>query len=159
MSSERGRPTVKRMSRLTRKIWGRHWLMLALTVALCVLVLKFVDLKPQVGQNFFFSSDDPSFQEDAQIDRMFPSGSQLIVTNFLAPTNFIPTLPISLLVLVAVVNGIAAAPFLIVVMIISRNRPLMGENRNGDLAAILGWATVALMTAAAVAVLVTLTGA
>jgi uncharacterized protein len=80
MSSERGRPTVKRMSRLTRKIWGRHWLMLALTVALCVLVLKFVDLKPQVGQNFFFSSDDPSFQEDAQIDRMFPSGSQLIVS-------------------------------------------------------------------------------
>jgi uncharacterized protein len=54
--------------------------MLALTVVLCVLVLKFVDLKPQVGQNFFFSSDDPSFQEDAQIDRMFPSGSQLIVS-------------------------------------------------------------------------------
>jgi len=54
--------------------------MLALTVVLCVLVLKFVDLKPEVGQNFFFSSDDPSFQEDAQIDRMFPSGSQLIVS-------------------------------------------------------------------------------
>jgi Mn2+/Fe2+ NRAMP family transporter len=70
-----------------------------------------------------------------------------------------PVNPISLLVLVAVVNGIAAAPFLIVVMIISRNRPLMGENRNGDLAAVLGWATVALMTAAAVAVLVSLTGA
>ena len=54
--------------------------MLALTVVLCVLVLKFVDLRPQVGQNFFFSSDDPSFQEDAQIDRIFPSGSQLIVS-------------------------------------------------------------------------------
>jgi len=72
----------------------------------------------------------------------------------LAPVN-----PISLLVLVAVVNGIAAAPFLIVVMIIARNRPLMGENRNGGLAAVLGWATVALMTAAAVAVLISLTGA
>jgi NRAMP (natural resistance-associated macrophage protein)-like metal ion transporter len=71
----------------------------------------------------------------------------------LAPVN-----PITLLVLVAIVNGIAAAPFLIVVMVISRNRPLMGENRNGDLAAILGWATVALMTAAAVAVLASLTG-
>src|ERR1700733_13585586 len=54
--------------------------MLALTVVLCFLVLKFVDLRPQVGQNFFFSSDDPSFQEDADIDRMFPSGSQLIVS-------------------------------------------------------------------------------
>jgi Mn2+/Fe2+ NRAMP family transporter len=72
----------------------------------------------------------------------------------LAPVN-----PISLLVLVAILNGIAAAPFLIVIMIISRNRPLMGENRNGDLAAVLGWAIVALMTAAAVAVLVSLTGA
>jgi Mn2+/Fe2+ NRAMP family transporter len=61
-------------------------------------------------------------------------------------------------VLVAVLNGIAAAPFLIVVMIISRNRSLMGENRNGRLAAVLGWVTVALMTAAAIAVLVSLTG-
>jgi len=72
----------------------------------------------------------------------------------LAPVN-----PISLLVLVAIVNGIAAAPFLIVVMIIARNRPLMGEHRNGNLAAALGWATVALMTAAAIAVLLSLTGA
>jgi hypothetical protein len=42
-------------------------------------------------------------------------------------------------VLVAIVNGIAAAPFLIVVMIISRNRPLMSENRNGNLAVVLGY--------------------
>lgn len=42
----------------------------------------------------------------------------------------------------AIVNGIAAAPFLIVVMIISRNRPLTGENRNAGLAAVLGWVTV-----------------
>jgi len=44
-------------------------------------------------------------------------------------------------------------------MIIARNRPLMGENRNGGLAAALGWATVALMTAAAAAVIISLTGA
>jgi hypothetical protein len=42
-----------------------------------------------------------------------------------------PAKPISLLVLVAIVNGIAAAPFVIVVMIVSRNRPLMRESRNG----------------------------
>jgi Mn2+/Fe2+ NRAMP family transporter len=71
----------------------------------------------------------------------------------LAPVN-----PISLLVLVAVLNGIAAAPFLIVVMIISRNRALMGDSRNGRLAAALGWATVALMTAAAIAIVLSLTG-
>jgi NRAMP (natural resistance-associated macrophage protein)-like metal ion transporter len=66
--------------------------------------------------------------------------------------------PISLLVLVAIVNGIAAAPFLIVVMIISRNRALMGASRNRALAAVLGWGTVALMTAAALAMLALLTG-
>jgi NRAMP (natural resistance-associated macrophage protein)-like metal ion transporter len=66
--------------------------------------------------------------------------------------------PISLLVLVAIVNGIAAAPFLIVVMIISHNRALMGASRNGALAAVLGWGTVALMTAAALAMLALLTG-
>ena len=56
------------------------------------------------------------------------------------------------------VNGIAAAPFLIVVMIISGNRRLMGDSRNGALAALLGLFTVALMTAA-IAMLALLTGA
>jgi Mn2+/Fe2+ NRAMP family transporter len=66
--------------------------------------------------------------------------------------------PITLLVLVAGVNGIAAAPFLIVVMIISGNRRLMGDSRNGALAAVLGLFAVALMTAA-IAMLALLTGA
>ncbi len=54
--------------------------MLALTVILFGLVAAFVDLKPQVGANFFFSSNDPQFQESAKIDRIFPSGSQLIIS-------------------------------------------------------------------------------
>jgi predicted RND superfamily exporter protein len=54
--------------------------MLGLTLVLLILVVSFVDLKPQVGANFFFSSDDRQFQEDAKINRMFPSGSQLIVS-------------------------------------------------------------------------------
>jgi Mn2+/Fe2+ NRAMP family transporter len=66
--------------------------------------------------------------------------------------------PIRLLVLVAIVNGIAAAPFLIVLMIISRNRTLMGASRNQALAAVLGWGTVALMTVAAIAMLALLVG-
>jgi predicted RND superfamily exporter protein len=59
---------------------GRHWFMLAFTVGLFGLVAAFVDLKPQVGTNFFFSSNDPQFQESAKIDRIFPSGTQLIVS-------------------------------------------------------------------------------
>lgn len=66
--------------------------------------------------------------------------------------------PIKLLVFVAIVNGIAAAPFLLVVMLISRNRQLMGKYRNRGLATILGWSTIALMAAAAIALLVLLTG-
>ena len=48
--------------------------------ALFLAVSLFVDLKPQVGGNFFFSSNDAAFKESAKIDRMFPSGSQLIVS-------------------------------------------------------------------------------
>src|SRR3954468_24502744 len=59
---------------------SRHWLMLALTALLFGLVAVFVDLKPQVDENFFFSSNDPQFQESAKIDRIFPSGSQLILS-------------------------------------------------------------------------------
>jgi hypothetical protein len=39
-----------------------------------------------------------------------------------------------------------------------RNRALLGDSRNGRLAATLGWVTVALMTAAAIAILISLTG-
>jgi len=63
--------------------------------------------------------------------------------------------PIKLLVLVAVINGIAAGPFLIFVLIISSNRRIMGEYVNGKLAGTLGWATTVLMIAATVALFAT----
>lgn len=64
--------------------------------------------------------------------------------------------PIRLLVLAAVVNGVAAAPFLLLVMVLSENRELMGEYRNKALSRVLGWAAVALMSVASVAMLVLL---
>ena len=54
--------------------------MLALVPVLFAVVATFVDLKPQVDEHFFFSSSDPQFQSSAEIDRMFPSGSQLILS-------------------------------------------------------------------------------
>ena len=57
----------------------------------------------------------------------------------------IDTNPIGLLVLSAIVNGIAAGPFLIVIMLISRDKKIMGKYRNGKLAATIGWATAAIM--------------
>jgi len=58
--------------------------------------------------------------------------------------------PIRLLVLVAGLNGVAAAPFLLLVMLISNDKKIMGDYINGKLARILGWATTALMTVAAI---------
>jgi Mn2+/Fe2+ NRAMP family transporter len=60
----------------------------------------------------------------------------------------VSTDPIGLLVLSAIVNGIAAGPFLIIIMLISRDRGIMGKYRNGKLAATLGWATRVLMCVA-----------
>lgn len=59
--------------------------------------------------------------------------------------------PIKLLILVAVVNGIAAAPFLAVTMLVSSDRSIMGEHVNGKVALFLGWLTALLMAIAAVA--------
>ena len=63
--------------------------------------------------------------------------------------------PIKLLVLSAIVNGVAAAPFLVLVMLISGSEKVMGKFKNGLLASSLGWTTVALMASAAVAMLLT----
>ena len=61
--------------------------------------------------------------------------------------------PIHLLVIVAVINGIAAAPFLVLVMLIARDRSIMGKATNGRLANVVGWLAFGLMAAAAVALL------
>ncbi|MBV8302670.1 MAG: divalent metal cation transporter, partial [Acidimicrobiia bacterium] len=63
--------------------------------------------------------------------------------------------PVHLLVFVAIVNGVAAAPFLVVVMLIAGDRSIMGEYSNGPLARVLGWAAVVLMMAAAIGVIAT----
>lgn len=61
--------------------------------------------------------------------------------------------PIKLLVIVAVINGVTAAPFLALVMLISDDKKLMGKQVNGKLARTLGWTTTATMTIAAVILL------
>lgn len=61
--------------------------------------------------------------------------------------------PIHLLLIVAVINGVAAAPFLFIVMLISADKKIMGEYRNGRLATFIGWITFGLMAAAALALL------
>src|SRR5947207_784598 len=58
---------------------GGHWWMLVVTGVLFALVAAFVDLKPVVEENFFFSTSDPGFQQSKKIDEHFPSQPQIIL--------------------------------------------------------------------------------
>src|SRR4051812_46429698 len=55
-------------------------LWLALTALVVAGLLLFVDLKPKVDANFFFSSDDPQFQSDKKINQIFQEPSQIILS-------------------------------------------------------------------------------
>src|SRR5438034_2697623 len=58
---------------------GSYWLMLAIASVLFVLVAVFVDLKPVVDENFFFSTSDPGVQQSKKVEQRFPSQPQLIL--------------------------------------------------------------------------------
>ena len=58
---------------------GLHWLMLVITGALLFLVAVFVDLRPVVDENFFFSTSDPGIQQTKAIERKFPSQPEVIL--------------------------------------------------------------------------------
>jgi NRAMP (natural resistance-associated macrophage protein)-like metal ion transporter len=56
----------------------------------------------------------------------------------------------------AVLNGVLAPPLLVLVVLLSSNSSVMGRHANRPLLRFLGWLTVAVMTAAAVAMFATL---
>ena len=58
--------------------------------------------------------------------------------------------PIRLLFLAALVNGLLAPPLLVLVMLVGSSRRIMGDRANGFWLNVLGWTTVAVMTAASV---------
>ena len=68
--------------------------------------------------------------------------------------DFLGINPITALVVTAVINGLLAAPLLVVVMLVSNNRAVMGERVNGRRLNVLGWGTTAVMAVAAIALLV-----
>jgi Mn2+/Fe2+ NRAMP family transporter len=69
--------------------------------------------------------------------------------------TFIGVDPLRLLVFSALVNGLLAAPFLVLVMVLGHSREVMGsEYRNRRVAQTLGWTAVVLMTASSVLFLV-----
>jgi NRAMP (natural resistance-associated macrophage protein)-like metal ion transporter len=72
--------------------------------------------------------------------------------------DFLGINPISALFWTAVINGVVAPPLLVVVMLVSSNKRVMGKRTNGRFTAIVGWLAAAIMFAAAVGMVVTWRG-
>lgn len=68
--------------------------------------------------------------------------------------NFVGINPIKALFWTAVINGLLAPPLLVLIMLVCNNKKAMGPRMNGRRLNFLGWATTAIMSAAAVALIV-----
>jgi NRAMP (natural resistance-associated macrophage protein)-like metal ion transporter len=69
--------------------------------------------------------------------------------------NFLGINPISALVLSAVLNGLIAGPLLILVMLVSNDRKVLGARTNGRALNVIGWITTGVMCIAAIGLIVT----
>lgn len=67
--------------------------------------------------------------------------------------NFAGINPISALFWTAVINGVLAPPLLVLVMLVSGNRRIMGDRVNGRFAKTMGWAAAVVMFAAVLGML------
>jgi NRAMP (natural resistance-associated macrophage protein)-like metal ion transporter len=65
---------------------------------------------------------------------------------------------VSMLFWSAVLNGVLAPPLIVIVLLLTSNRKVMGTRTNPTLLSVLGWITVAVMTAATVAMFATWRG-
>ncbi|MCA1646395.1 MAG: divalent metal cation transporter [Chloroflexi bacterium] len=70
--------------------------------------------------------------------------------------NFLGINPIDALFYTAVINGLLAPPLLVVIMLVSNNRQIMGNRTNNRWINLGGWAATGLMSAAAIVLLFTL---
>jgi NRAMP (natural resistance-associated macrophage protein)-like metal ion transporter len=68
---------------------------------------------------------------------------------------FLKIPPVTALFWTAVINGVLAPPLIVLIMLVSNNRKIMGKRTNGPLTNILGWLTAAIMIAAAVGMFLT----
>ncbi len=73
-----------------------------------------------------------------------------------AAINLLGINPIQALYFTAVINGVAAPPLLVMIMLIARNHKIMGKKVNGRLSNFLGWLVTIIMTLATGALLIAL---
>ena len=69
--------------------------------------------------------------------------------------NFLGINPIKALFWTAVINGLQSPPLLVLIMLVSNNREVMGEHTNGRVVNALGWAAAVIMVAAAAGMILT----
>ena len=90
-----------------------------------------------------------------------PRRAKLFYAMIVVPTligmliNFLGINPITALFWTAVINGFLAPPMLLVIMLIANNSRVMGDKVNGRWTNVVGWATTAVMWAAAVGLVLT----
>ena len=65
-----------------------------------------------------------------------------------------PTHPNDALFFTAVINGFVAPPLLVMIMLVSNNRKIMGKRTNSRLTNVLGWGAAVVMFLAAGVLLV-----
>ena len=68
--------------------------------------------------------------------------------------NLLGIPPFTMLYYTAILNGMIAPPLLVLILLISNNKKIMGKYVNGPLSNILGWMITAIMAVAGIAVLV-----
>lgn len=69
--------------------------------------------------------------------------------------NFIGVNPMKALVWAGIVQGFSTPPLMLLIMLLTNDRKVMGDRKNGVLINMLGWATTLLIFAAAIALVVT----
>ncbi len=75
-----------------------------------------------------------------------------------ALVNFLPVSPFQLLYYTAILNGLCAPPLMALILKIGNNKKIMGEHRNTAVSNVLGWIITGIMSAAGVALIITLLG-
>jgi len=70
--------------------------------------------------------------------------------------NFLPIKPFKMLYYTAIINGIAAPPLMVLVMLTANNKKIMGKYSNTAFSNIMGWIITVIMAIASIALLVSI---
>lgn len=68
--------------------------------------------------------------------------------------NFVGINPMRALVIAGIVQGFSTPPLMLLIMVMTNNRSIMGEHVNGRFANFFGWATTVAIFAASVGLVV-----